>query len=212
MKTGFIYFAIPSNDAGHAPATPASQRVKIGWARHPMRRVNELSCGSSHPLVILAQIQTVRRAEGFLHREFDTEHTHREWYVLSQRLCRTIRAIQRLRRSDGSDGVCGLAELWKLVDLAREDAPFISMDELIKHTPYLSDVTCDWCGRQFCPGFFGREECRYQTRLVHRGSQVYTMRLSRKRGPSNVPENVDSIRYTSATRVTEALNSKNGAG
>lgn len=209
MKTGFVYFATPSNEIDPAATTLVSQRVKIGWALHPRRRVEELSCGSSYPLVVLAQLPTVRKAEGFFHRAFDAEHTHREWYVLSQRLCRTIRAIQKRRRSDGSDGVCDMPELWRLTDLARENAPFISMDELMNYAPYLSDVTCNWCGRQFCPGFFEQEQCRYQTRVVHRGSQSYTMRLARKRGPSKVPENIDSIRYTSMTRVLDALNSKN---
>lgn len=60
--------------------------VKIGKARNPRTRVNELQCGNPDLLVIRAVIVAARSTEGNLHRALDDYRLEGEWFHLADEL------------------------------------------------------------------------------------------------------------------------------
>lgn len=60
--------------------------VKIGWANNVERRLQELQTGSPVPLQLLGTMRGKASAEFELHRQFNEERSHGEWFVLSPRL------------------------------------------------------------------------------------------------------------------------------
>lgn len=168
MRQGFVYFAKPYNDIN---------RVKIGWAVCAVRRIEELSCGSSHPLVMLAFVPSERKGEKFLHTYFADEHRHREWFELSSRLRQTIHMIQFGHRNEES----GLERLRAIVSEAENEEYYVSEKELFADAPTIVENACQQCNRMQCPGKIDPSVCEYKERLVRRGSQLYTMKLPKKR-------------------------------
>lgn len=62
--------------------------VKIGYAEStPVReRINIVRCGSPRPVQVLAVFPAESIEEKILHAYFHDEHSHHEWFHLSERL------------------------------------------------------------------------------------------------------------------------------
>lgn len=175
MGPGWVYFAKPDNDIA---------RVKIGWAESPFLRLHHLSCGSSHPLVLVALFPQSKKAETFLHATFAAEHVHREWYTLSPRIVQTIRLMWAAR----DDGSWELRDLRALISKAEKLAR-TEPTPIVDRSWYLQDAKCPNCYKPSCPGEGEPGGCAQRTRLVHRGNQTYIMTLPpRKRTVSPFKE------------------------
>lgn len=83
-KTGYVYFI----------GSQHSEMIKIGHALNPNTRLSELQTGSPVRLEIIATVVAPREVERGLHRAFERERRHGEWFIASERLRSLIDACK----------------------------------------------------------------------------------------------------------------------
>jgi hypothetical protein len=87
----FVYFIGPTHGKGP---------VKIGYAKHPARRLKDLQVGSPVPLCIYALAEGGNQAEQSFHKIYASERLHGEWFRCTPRLLERIVYQQRLMTRD----------------------------------------------------------------------------------------------------------------
>lgn len=84
-KDGFVYFIKPVNYPGP---------IKIGFSRHPAKRLNGLLLWTPFQLEILHTVPGDRKLEMKIHSHFADLHDHHEWFHPGERLLNAIEAMQ----------------------------------------------------------------------------------------------------------------------
>lgn len=71
---------------------------KIGYARHPARRLASINCGSASPVKLLWQTETDQftHLERLLHEKFAAKRQRGEWFALDAADLALIRSFVRL--------------------------------------------------------------------------------------------------------------------
>lgn len=80
-ETSRVYFAY----------SPDAKKVKIGYSNSPESRIQSLQTGSPVPLKIIGTIAGGQDVEKKLHEMFSRDHSHGEWFHMSEEIDRFIK-------------------------------------------------------------------------------------------------------------------------
>ena len=121
----FVYFI----DAEGLP------ELKIGYARNPITRLNELQCGNARPLTVRALLLGSKATERALHRfwklgGFESAHITGEWYGngLESAILEVAGTIARQQIKDYEEG-CDMLYV-------RDTLPSQILDEMLPYDSY----------------------------------------------------------------------------
>ncbi|MGW8189563.1 GIY-YIG nuclease family protein [Sphingomonas hankookensis] len=86
-RLGWVYFL----ETG--PTSP----IKIGWAKDPIKRANQLQTGHPEELILIGVLPGSRHLEGSLHRQLSIGRLNGEWFERG----RTLRIVRPVLKSHG---------------------------------------------------------------------------------------------------------------
>lgn len=92
----FVYFIHDDSDG----------LVKIGFARDVYKRLRQLSRAKHSKLRLLGCFRGTRSDELRMHKFFEKERAHGEWFVLSERIARAI-LVSKVPGTTAQDIECG---------------------------------------------------------------------------------------------------------
>lgn len=85
--------------ASYVYAIRAGQRVKIGVAKHPHRRLAAMQIGSPVDLELLATLPGGFELEAAIHDALQPYHSHGEWFVVCSESLAILRSLFPLQKA-----------------------------------------------------------------------------------------------------------------